>query len=501
MTSWSGGYVADVAYIEGFYGQQSPSRMALACLIGNVAVDLPGPDDPAHYLELGCGRGMGALLIAASNPGWRVTAIDYNPAHIAIGRAVARSAGLTNLHFLETDLAALAGSEAARRIPQADFVSLHGVWSWVGPDVRAGIVRLLGEKTCPGGLVHVSYNALPAWQGGLGLQRLIYEAGVRTVGRSDRQAAAGLALARDINEAAGQYLSESGLARELLARTGQMSLEYMSHEYMNTYWAPAFHADVAAAMGQAKLDWVASANPLENFPELMLSDAQRGLLDRFDDPIMRELIKDMCLPRQLRHDVFVRGARRLSNAGRDAAIGQLTIAPLVSPAELVTSIPMPAGLAEMSETLKDMMAASLQGPATIADLLARAPGRSSPAELAGALVGSQQGQILARPGAAQPASADRLNRYLGARVTSLAGAVVSGALASGQLGTGLMTAPVVQFIAARLLGGEREDAAETWIETLRADLPPDRHETVRSVVRTTIEQRIPLLRQLGIVPP
>ena len=43
--SWTSGYVADIAYIEGFYVQQSPARMALACLSGNVAVDLPEPDD------------------------------------------------------------------------------------------------------------------------------------------------------------------------------------------------------------------------------------------------------------------------------------------------------------------------------------------------------------------------------------------------------------------------------------------------------------------------
>ena len=53
--SWTSGYVADIAYIEGFYVQQSPARMALACLFGNVAVDLPEPDDAACYLELGCG--------------------------------------------------------------------------------------------------------------------------------------------------------------------------------------------------------------------------------------------------------------------------------------------------------------------------------------------------------------------------------------------------------------------------------------------------------------
>ena len=101
--SWTGGYVADITYTEGFYVQQSPARMALACLSGNVAVDLPEPDDAACYLELGCGCGIGALLTAASNPGWQVTAIDYNPAHIAIGMSLARAARLDNIRFLEAD--------------------------------------------------------------------------------------------------------------------------------------------------------------------------------------------------------------------------------------------------------------------------------------------------------------------------------------------------------------------------------------------------------------
>ncbi len=50
-----------------------------------------------------------------------------------------------------------------------------------------------------------------------------------------------------------------------------MSTEYLSHEYMSAHWAPAFHADVVAALAEAKLDWVSSVNPMENFPELMLT--------------------------------------------------------------------------------------------------------------------------------------------------------------------------------------------------------------------------------------
>jgi hypothetical protein len=127
-------------------------------------------------------------------------------------------------------------------------------------------------------------------------------------------------------------------------------------------------------------------------------------------------------------------------------------------------------------------------------------GRSNPAELVSMLVGSHQCQIAMRPAYKQPDSANRLNRVLGARIRSIAEPKTSGGLASGRLGTGLPAPPLVQFIANRLLSGEREDNAEAWIETLSADIVPEKRDTVRSVVHAAIEQRVPILRQLQIVP-
>jgi hypothetical protein len=147
-----------------------------------------------------------------------------------------------------------------------------------------------------------------------------------------------------------------------------------------------------------------------------------------------------------------------------------------------------------------MMAAAMRGPTTIGDLLALEQGRSNPAELVSMLVGSHQCQIVTRPQGVQPDSANRLNRVFGARVRTIAEVTTSGGLASGRLGTGLSAAPLVQFITARLLSGEREDDAKAWIETLSADIVPEKHDKVRSVVHAAIEQRVPILRQLQMVP-
>jgi hypothetical protein len=314
------------------------------------------------------------------------------------------------------------------------------------------------------------------------------------------QAQAGLQLARDLRAVESKYLSESALTRDLLDRTATMSTEYLSHEYMSAHWAPAFHADVVAALAEAKLDWVSSVNPLENFPELMLTPEQRDVMNRYKDPLLRELIKDMCLQRHLRHDVFVRGARRVHNEARDAALSRLTVVPIVSPGELQTKIGVPSGVAEVSGNLKDMMAAAMRGPATVGDLMALGGEKSNPAELVSILIGSHQCQIATRSNGEQPDSANRLNRVFGSRVNSIVEGKTSGGLASWRLGTGLTAPPLLQFITARLLGGEREDNADAWIKALSADVVPEKHDKVREVVHTAIEQRLPILRQLRIVP-
>ena len=70
--TWNSGYVTDIIYTTGYYDQQAPSQIALSCLLGNVAPSFARRSEQLTYLELGCGRGRGALCLAASNPngGW-----------------------------------------------------------------------------------------------------------------------------------------------------------------------------------------------------------------------------------------------------------------------------------------------------------------------------------------------------------------------------------------------------------------------------------------------
>lgn len=498
MSDWDHGYVTDIPYTEGYYRPQSPQAMQLACALGGVtAPDMAG-DSELSYLELGCGMGIGALLIAASNPAWRITAVDFNPAHIAHARALAVETGITNAHFLEADLSTLA-EDSLSALPDADVVSLHGVWSWVPPPVRAGIVRVLRSRVRAGGIVHISYNALPGWQGALGLQRLLRDAGRSLAQRSDRQAQAGIGIVRSLKAAGTPHLT-AGLAGTLLERADGMPVEYLAHELMNASWQPCFHADVVEALAEAKLDWVAASQPLENFPALMLSDEQRAVRDRFDDPLLRELIKDMCLERGLRHDVFVRGARRLDPVAHKRTLGSLMVALTVVPDRFSYAAVLPAGTAAMSRVFYGPMVNHLAaGPCRIRDLLALPDivgDRDNPGEVVSMLVGTEQAlPVSGKPAPPTPA-ADRLNAHLAtrARLDTLDRKL---AFATGGCGSPLPASLSDLYVRDRLRSAAAPDPA-AWAASFVPESTAGKRAPARALFEESLGRR-PIWDRFGLM--
>ncbi len=502
MSGWGGGYVTDVTYLTGYYRQQSPSVMALACLLGGVVSPMPGRDDPVSYLELGCGQGFGALIQAASNPHWTVTAIDFNPAHVAAARAWAAQAGITNVSFLEADLSTLAEAAASAQVPEADFVSMHGLWTWVPAAVQSGIVRLLRAKVKPGGAVHVSYNSLPAWGSALGMQRMVRDCGRRLGTRSDRQAEEGLKLVKELHAADALQLKRSPLASSLIDRMEIMPAPYLAHEYMNDSFAPCFHADVAGAFADAKLEWVGSASLIENFPELTLTPEQRAVTQRLDDPLVRELVKDMCLERGLRHDVFVRGARRVNPAARNAALMDVWLALNVGPDEVPSEADVPAGRAALNRTFYGPIAEALAiGPRRVGDLLALPDlegRRDNPAELVGILVGLDLAEPTTRPGVEPSPEALRFNRVTLANLSRTENLGSQIAAASHALGTGAPCTLFDLFVIERVQAGDGEASIDDWVRDIGGNLGSEGRGDLREVFAKALRVRLPILRAQGV---
>src|SRR5687768_3923437 len=103
MADWASGYVTDINYTSGFYGELTPSRLSYTALA--LATNAVGADQPLQYCELGCGQGFSANLLAAANPHVQFHATDFNPSQIAGANILARDAALPNVKFYDQSFA------------------------------------------------------------------------------------------------------------------------------------------------------------------------------------------------------------------------------------------------------------------------------------------------------------------------------------------------------------------------------------------------------------
>ncbi len=320
------GYVRDIEYVPGFYPYQAPAHLDTICLLNGLAP----PDRGAAFTwcELGCGQGLTANLIAAAYPDATIHGIDYLPPHIDHARAMAEGAGITNAIFHPSSIADMADDPS---LPLFDYITLHGVYSWVGPSVQADIVRFLERRLKPGGVVLVSYNSLPGWRRIAPLQRLLraHAEAADTRIPSDRRVRDALAFAQALKAAGAGGLADTDMdavAAPLPGRSEAQHAVYLAHEYLNADWRPLLHGDVAKDFAEAGLSYVGSARPFHNVPDMILTGEQRALLDGIADATTRESLVDYCTQTMLRYDIYGRGLRVLSAEERNAGLRAVRLA-------------------------------------------------------------------------------------------------------------------------------------------------------------------------------
>jgi SAM-dependent methyltransferase len=405
---WSDGYVVDTEYRVGFFRKLAPSYLSVVCIMNGYE---PVPiDRPFTYFELGCGHGFTASMLAASNPQGQFYAADFMPSHIAAGRQLADSAGLDNLTLLENSFAELAAGKV--HVPALDFISLHGVYSWVSPENRRHIVDFIGRYLKPGGIVYVSYNALPGWSSVAPLQRLVREHADAHPGSRDLQVRGARDLIDKMIAAKAGYFEHATKSLTTRLESWQKyDAHYLSHEYMNRCWQPMYHADVAREFSAAKADFAGSVELGASFDHMCLTPEQRELLGAAPDPAWRETLKDYMTNTIFRGDVFVRGARRMAPARRRYWMEQLGVALTVARESATLGFPpadTPGAEGDVAAPLLDQLA---KCPRSLADL-ASLPGHNmdTAAQVMALMVLHDQGLPYFLSSASMPvAAAHRMN--------------------------------------------------------------------------------------------
>lgn len=395
------GYVSDVPYLRNFIGMQAPAWLDHVALINGVR---PPPRAAGFtWCDLGCGPGLTVNLLAGTHRQGQFHGVDLMPEHIAEAQGLAREAGLRNAHFHAADFA----GAAALGLPAFDYIVAHGVYSWVGQQAQQDLLRFIERFLKPGGLVYLSYNALPGWAADLGLQRLMREFAATGRGNSLRRAVAAAAGVAALGEARAPGLVDSPLLP--LLRGGELPAAYLAHEFLDGSWQPLYVTQVRQAARGIGLEPVGAARLLDNYDSWVLGKAARKTLEAIEDPDLRELARDFFLRPHLRCDVYSRGSRYLDEAQRRRRLGAACYSLAQPAAATHFSIDTPGGtLRYDNEVTRHLVAELGHGPRRLRDIPANGLARGE--LLAGLLSLCAAGQVLPVEGGRAPAQ--RLRRTL-----------------------------------------------------------------------------------------
>jgi len=373
---WSQGYVTDVSYTNSYFRELSPVWLNHVAAMHGAR---PRPvGEGFTHIDLGCGLGQTSVVLAGCFPQGKFYGVDFNPAHVDTAQHAAAQLGLTNVTFIERAFEELLDAD----LPQFDFITLHGIWSWIGEGARQAVVRFIYAKLKPGGIVYNSYNCLPGWAGDAPIRRLLLELGALHQGdsaaRAEKAAKDALELA---NLKQGYFRAQPG-AVDQIAKLPKRQGNYLAHEYLNAAWTTFYSVDVADEMAAAKLTYLGSATLMDNYLELLLGDPAGQHCRKQPTERLRQLAQDFLTGQRFRRDVFVRGHPRLPRPEMVRHLRELCFA-LPGPVEdFSEKSKVPRGEITFDpKAMEIIRAAAAQGSASLAEMTDAAPKGKGAADL------------------------------------------------------------------------------------------------------------------------
>ena len=324
----------DVDYPAAFYREQSPIHLKYICALNGV--NSPAIEQPFDYCEIGCGAGETLLILAASNPLGRFVGIDLSPSHIEQASSRAAAGGLSNISFITADITLL--DRAA--LPDFDFITLHGLYSWVPEQVQAAIRAFLSAKLKPGGVAYVSYNAMPGWGSASPLRRFFLDQARHLNGNlidRSRQIVGRLEELRDSN---APFFRDNPSAAGMVSRLHAADPKYVAHEYLGPHWQPRYFADVHDEMTAQGLRYVGEGGIVENLLEHSVMPEFVELLRSESDRRSRESLRDFIQNRFFRRDIYVKPSGGEEIPG-DRLLHDFLFGLVAAPVQIPNSVDLP----------------------------------------------------------------------------------------------------------------------------------------------------------------
>lgn len=342
MADWAEGYVSEIGYTYGYYGELNPTRAAIHFLKAGLAVPKFGV-----ACELGFGQGMSINAHSASSAvKWYGT--DFNPAQAGFAQELSEVAGSSAQLFDQSF------EEFCNRddLPKFDFIGLHGIWSWISDNNRQIIVDFIRRKLKVGGVVYISYNTLPGWAAAGPLRHILAEHRhvMTPQGQNiEDQVGESIDFVKGLIGLSTRYTERVPFITKRMEEIGNQNRSYLAHEYFNRDWQPMYFSQLQNWLSSAKVSFACSASFVDDFDVVQLNEEQRAFLQKIPDRDLQQTVRDYLLLRQFRRDYWVKGYRKINKMQQAQAWRELSVI-LLKPRE---DISLKVAGAAVTATLKE----------------------------------------------------------------------------------------------------------------------------------------------------
>jgi SAM-dependent methyltransferase len=237
----------EIAYPSGAFPQTHPDRLAAHALLFGLS---PAPTATASVLEIGAGDGSNLIPMALTAPEGRFVGFDLAAEPVRRGNEVIAALGLRNIRLFQADILEVdrGGDLGGERF---DYIIAQGVYSWVPPPVREGLMDLIGQRLAPGGVAYASFNALPGGYIRLAIRHELLFAIRGVAGLTARMEAAMGALQAWPAPDPSQSAFRRAMAEEAAVMKTR-SLATLTHDELSEAYHPVYlkdYADNAARHG------------------------------------------------------------------------------------------------------------------------------------------------------------------------------------------------------------------------------------------------------------
>lgn len=330
------GYATELEYVNDFIPALNPLWIDFCLLLAGFDTPMHPDSTSFDYLELGFGKGNSLTLNASCSEG-RFVGNDFIPAHCEYAQHFIY-ASKANAKVYKDNFEQLK-QRLDRENLKFDYIILHGVWSWISQENQRVILEIISTHLKEQGIVYVSYNCFPGWEGKYSLRHLLKLVEQNAQGNQAQRIEQSIHFAKQLFESNPLYIEQNPHTQEMYHTLQTRETNYLCHEFFNKDWHCVFFSQMAHFMAEVQCAFACSAKLMWNFDPQTFTQEQQALLTQVKDSTLQEQLKDYFLNESFRMDIFIRRGEKLTQKERDTRLLQTSFVLLKPLALLQLSIP------------------------------------------------------------------------------------------------------------------------------------------------------------------